>query len=128
MNMFGVSGNQADVPVLENDIYDENLTVCYSFLSGDEADYSGMAKCYRSQLIKRGCVKGDKIDTGDIPLYLDVLGGVETKKHVMGVPYTGISAMTTYEEAEKDLRGVLRRGYHKDPYELRRLVQRRHLS
>ena len=102
LNMFGVSGNQADVPVLENDIYDENLTVCYSFLSGDEADYSGMAKCYRSQLIKEGVLK-ETNDTGDIPLYLDVLGGVETKKHVMGVPYTGISAMTTYEEAEKIL-------------------------
>lgn len=102
LNMFGVSGNQADVPVLENDIYDENLTVCYSFLSGDEADYSGMAKCYRSQPIKEGVLK-ETNDTGDIPLYLDVLGGVETKKHVMGVPYTGISAMTTYEEAEKIL-------------------------
>lgn len=62
----------------ENDIYDENLTVCYSFLSGDEADYSGMAKCYRSQLIKEGVLK-ETNDTGDIPLYLDVLGGVETK-------------------------------------------------
>ena len=61
-----------------------------------------MAKCYRSQLIKEGVLK-ETNDTGDIPLYLDVLGGVETKKHVMGVPYTGISAMTTYEEAEKIL-------------------------
>ena len=55
LNMFGVSGNQADVPVLENDIYDENLTVCYSFLSGDEADYSGMAKCYAASSSKRVC-------------------------------------------------------------------------
>ena len=38
-----------------------------------------MAKCYRSQLIKEGVLK-ETNDTGDIPLYLDVLGGVETKK------------------------------------------------
>ena len=96
LNMFGVSGNKADVPSVENNLYDENLTVQYSFLSGEDADYSGMANCYRAQLIKEGVLKNTA--AGDIPFYVDILGGVEIQKAVMGVPYDGIVAMTTYEQ------------------------------
>ncbi len=94
--MFGVSGNKADVPSVERELYDENLTVVYSFLSGEEADYSGMAQCYREQLKAEGTL--GSTEAGDIPFYVDILGGVEIQKAVMGVPYDGIVAMTTYEQ------------------------------
>ena len=96
LNMFGVSGNKADVPSVERELYDENLTVVYSFLSGEEADYSGMAQCYREQLKAEGTL--GSTEAGDIPFYVDILGGVEIQKAVMGVPYDGIVAMTTYEQ------------------------------
>lgn len=96
LNMFGVSGNKADVPSVERELYDENLTVVYSFLSGEKADYSGMAQCYREQLKAEGTL--GSTETGDIPFYVDILGGVEIQKAVMGVPYDGIVAMTTYEQ------------------------------
>lgn len=98
LNMFGVSGNKADVPSVERELYDENLTVVYSFLGGERADYSGMAQCYREQLRAEGAL--GSAEAGDIPLYVDILGGVEIQKAVMGVPYDGIVAMTTYEQTE----------------------------
>lgn len=98
LNMFGIAGNRSDVPSVEKDLYDENLTVVYSFLSGEDADYSGMAGCYRSQLAAEG--KLGSTQKGDIPFYLDILGGVEIQKAVMGVPYDGIVPMTTYQQSE----------------------------
>ena len=102
LNMFGVSGNQADVPVVENDIYDERLSVTYTFLDGGDADYSGMANAYRSQLIAEGTLTKQTAG-GQTPFYLDILGGVEIQKHVMGVPYTGVYPMTTYDQADEIL-------------------------
>lgn len=99
LNMFGISGNKADVPSVENNLYDENLTVVYSFLSGGDADYSGMANRYRAQLMAEGALAGTgSTAAGDIPFYVDILGGVEIQKAFMGVPYDGIVAMTTYEQ------------------------------
>ncbi len=102
LNMFGVSGNQSDVPVVEDELYDEKLSVTYTFLDGDDADYSGMANAYRSQLIAEGTLTKQAAG-GTTPFYLDILGGVEIQKHVMGVPYTGIYPMTTYEQADQIL-------------------------
>ena len=47
---------------------------------------------------------------GDIPFYLDILGGVETQEHFIGVPYRGTFAMTTYEEANEILDQIDRFG------------------
>lgn len=108
LNMFGVSGNKADVPSVERELYDENLTVVYSFLNGEEADYSGMAKCYREQLKAEGVL--GNTEAGDIPFYVDILGGVEIQKALMGVPYDGIVAMTTYEQTESLLDMIYQAG------------------
>lgn len=97
LNMFGVSGNKSDTPMLEKKMYDVDLTVEYGFMDKEEADYSGMAKYYREQLEEEGILKAS---TGEgLPFYLDMIGGVEIQKHAMGVPYDGICAMTTYDEA-----------------------------
>lgn len=103
LNMFGVTGTQADVPTVEDGIYGDTLAVTYTFLSGGDADYSGMANAYRGQLIAEGVLREGGTGGGDIPLYLDILGGVETKKHILGVPYRGVSVMTTYGQANEIL-------------------------
>ena len=35
----------------------------------------------------------------DLPFYVDVLGAVDKRKSFLGVPYKGIMAMTTVEQA-----------------------------
>lgn len=99
MNMFGATGNFADTPMLEKDFYRERLEVEYVMLSGEEADYSGMANYYRERLVSDG--KLNTAETEALPFYLDILGGVEMKKHFLGVPYEGLFAMTTFDEAGK---------------------------
>lgn len=100
LNMFGVTGTQADTPVLEKNIYDVNLTVSYALLSGDQANYSGMANYYRDKLVKEEVLENNTA-TNSLPFYLDILGGVEAHEHIVGIPKRKITAMTTFDDAGK---------------------------
>lgn len=100
LNMFGVQGSKSDIPVVEKSLYKIDLSVSYSFLTKDDASYSGMARTYRKQLTDEGILK-ETNQSESVPLYLDIIGGVEQKKHIMGIPYEGVCAMTTYDEASE---------------------------
>ncbi len=100
LDMFGISNTQSDTPVVEKNYYDVNLSVDYAFLPKEEASYSGMANYYREVLKEQGILK-DKDTKEDIPLYLDIIGGVEMTKHILGVPHKEVYPMTTFDEAGK---------------------------
>lgn len=98
LSMFGTTGSQADLPLVEENIYKEQLQLQFMPLSGDDANYAGMATCYRNYLIDKG-VLGDKLDNKQLPFFLDILGGVNVPKNVFGVTVDAVVPMTTYEEA-----------------------------
>lgn len=100
VGMFGVDGVSADMPVLEKDMYDVDLAVTYTFLTKEEASYSGMASNYRNELIERGELT-KKTKASDLPFYLDLVGGVKLQQSFAGVPYLSAYPMTTFEEAEE---------------------------
>ena len=87
-----------DVYVLEPDLYDCNLTVKYTLLTEENKGYSGIANAYREKLIAEGRLEGTA-DSGDIPFYYDIIGGVKETSHILGVQYLSNFAMTTFEEA-----------------------------
>ncbi|WP_274361293.1 DUF5696 domain-containing protein [Paenibacillus thermotolerans] len=87
-----------EIQLLTDNRYEGNLQVRYSFLSGKEASYSGMAKHYREALEKQGKLKPLESE-GDMPFFLSVLGAVDKRKTFLGVPYNGMIAMTSFEDA-----------------------------
>lgn len=87
-----------EIQLLTDARYTGDLQIRYRFLSGSDASYSGMAKLYRGQLEAAGKI-APIAEEGDIPFYVDVLGAVDKRKSFLGVPYKGIVAMTTIEEA-----------------------------
>ncbi len=93
--MFG-AGETADLPIVEDDLYAETLTVRYTFLN--EPGYSGVANAYRSRLLADG-VLTDMADGGATPFYYDVIGGVKETTHTLGVKHLQIEAMTTFNQA-----------------------------
>ncbi len=96
--MFGSSGNNSDMSVVEDELYKVNIQVHYSFLNEEYSGYSGMANYYREKLMeKEELVK--KEDSGDIPFYMDVIGGVKATETFMGVKYMKTVAMTSFEQA-----------------------------
>lgn len=106
VSMFGVEGVAADLPTLEKDKYNLDLSVTYSFLPKEEASYSGMANYYRNELIARGEL-AQKEEESELPFYLDVVGGVKMQQSFLGVPYLSVYPMTTFDEAGTIIDGFL---------------------
>ena len=74
-----------------------NPILTYTFLTGEKADYSGMAARYRSHLLAKGLLaEGGKEDISDIPLLLGVVGS-EVKE---GFLQNGLATLTTAKQAE----------------------------
>lgn len=101
VDLHTVSGNNI-VMAYQKQMYEGNLKVRYSFLSNDDANYMGMAKCYREYLIERDLLSRLESE-GDIPFYIELLGAIDKIKPIMGIPMRGIEPLTTYEQAEKIL-------------------------
>ena len=98
LSMFGATGSQADLPLVEEKIYAEDLQIAYVPLSGEDANYSGMANYYREYLIEKG-VLGEKLANKELPFFVDILGGANVPQNILGVTVDKVVAMTTYEEA-----------------------------
>ncbi|MDE7327148.1 MAG: hypothetical protein K2N63_12890, partial [Lachnospiraceae bacterium] len=97
--MFGTTGNAADLPIVEPEIYGTDIIVRYSFLENGKADYSGMANYYRAKLVSDGILQR-LAKASDIPFYMDLIGGVKVDANVLGISYLDVFPMTTYKEAE----------------------------
>lgn len=93
-----ISG-KSDVTVrtYEKALPKEHLTQRYMFVDSDK--YTDMAAAYRDYLIRRYPSLADKSDE-DISVILDIVGGVDNKDHILGVPVTKDLALTRFDEAE----------------------------
>lgn len=96
--MFGSTGNEAELPIVEKNFYDANLTVRYTMLPEEQQGYAGAANYYRERLAAEGILTA-KEQGGDIKFYYDVLGGVMITKFFLGAQYEGLYPMTTFEQA-----------------------------
>lgn len=76
---------------------DAVYSVSYYPLSGENADYSGMAKFYREYLIRNNEISSNADEQK--AYCLNIIGGAHTKKFLLGVPYDSVAALTTCEEA-----------------------------
>jgi len=128
--MFGATGNEAELPIVEQFITDVNLTVRYSFLTPDYEGYSGMARYVRERLIQAGKLAPARGgEAADIPFYMDLVGSVAGSKFFLGISYAGQNIMTSFADAAEivdDLRdngishqvvnyqGWFNRGYYHD--------------
>ncbi len=74
------------------------ISVTYCPLSGENANYSGMANLYRDYLTKN-C--GLKESSKDIPLNVRMLGGTLMTKSFVGIPYKTVLPTTTLADAKK---------------------------
>ncbi|MDR2752197.1 MAG: DUF5696 domain-containing protein, partial [Clostridiales bacterium] len=95
LSMFGITGNEAEMPVMEKDLYNSDIQVRYFFL--DEPGYNPMAKRLRDELIEDGVLEAK--NPGEIPLYIDLISGVEADRFVLGIKYQETLPMTTFKEA-----------------------------
>lgn len=90
---------EPEVKVFDKKISTSPLTVSYFTLSGEEADYNGMAEIYRNYLINNG----ELTENGntDVAVSIDILGGLEEKKFTFGIPHTALKSLTTIKQAQE---------------------------
>lgn len=69
------------------------LSVLFHPLNGENANYSGMAKYYRSLIGKK--------QSDDVLTSVRMVGGISVSKSFLGIPYTGEYPLTTISDAEK---------------------------
>lgn len=108
--MFGSTGNEAELPIVETNFYDANLKVRYTMLTDENAGYAGAANYYRERLVEEGVLTAESETADDIKFYYDVLGGVTMTKFFLGVQYDGLYAMTTFDEAADISRDLAAKG------------------
>lgn len=77
-------------------VVSEKLSVSYYPLSGEEADYVGIANRYRKYLTEKYQLKRNENDTA---LSVKLIGGTHISSQVLGVPYEKLLVTTSLEEA-----------------------------
>ena len=84
--------------------YDGSIELCYRFLSGDNATYSGMSVACREQLIRDGVLSTGTVETdGDLPMVLSVLATANTEP-------SKLSVLTTFEQLQDMLTHLKSKG------------------
>ncbi len=74
------------------------ITVSYHILSGDDADYTGMANYYSEWLVKN---RGMSDSAENRLLYAQLVGGFQSDELFLGIPYKKTKSLTTYEQASE---------------------------
>ena len=77
---------------------DKTFAVGFYPLTGDKANYSGMAETYRNYLKKTGQLSETARE--ESPVNLTFIGGVMVDQSFLGVPYKDLFAATTLDDAQ----------------------------
>lgn len=88
------------VQIMQQERNNEDLSIRYGFLYGEEANYAGIAKSYQQYLVNASVLKQEKGGT-DLPFYVDIVGDIPKQKSILGVPYEAMEPLTTFSEAEQ---------------------------
>ena len=97
----GRSAKSGSVRQLSTKSKEVSVISCYP-LEGENADYNGMANCYRDYLTKKGYMEKSQIEK--TPYSVTIMGGVMTTSSIMGIPVQTLKTLTTVNEA-KDIIG-----------------------
>ncbi len=91
-------GPIGSVVVYQKRIYQGDIQIRFKFLTGENADYVGMAKSYRDYLIQNGSLSRPQADE-DLPLYVSMVGSILRNEPVVGIPREVVRSLTTFDQA-----------------------------
>jgi hypothetical protein len=99
LNMSAIPGTTtSDLTIVQRFPYTGDISVMYHFIAGENPGVGEMAKAYRDFLVEEGALTPLE-NNRDRSLFLDVIGGVDVQRHILGTPFVGIETMTTAQEA-----------------------------
>lgn len=87
-----MTNEEKDRIYISGESYSGEIRLCYRFVSGNSADYSGMAIACREHLIRTGVLSADTVEeTGDLPFVLSTVGEAVS-------PLGKVRTLTSYEQ------------------------------
>ena len=109
------------VPIYDKELSPEDISMSYTFLSNDDANYVGMAKQYQQDLVNDGILTKNA-NSGSTNVHVDVFGG-ETEKGILFDSYVKMTTTDQLLEINEQLTDVLDnkfkytlRGYYRNGY------------
>lgn len=94
---------------VSTDYYSNDIKVRYCFLTGEDANYSGMAQSYKNYLLKKGDLTL-KESEDKAPFFVELLGEVDKKSYFLGIPYEGTQTLTNFKQAKDILLDLNEKG------------------
>ena len=92
-------GSRQQIFVYDENAYHKDMSVTFHLLTGEDADYMGMAQCYRSWLLAHGMEENEAANR--LTLGIETLGTSLYPATFMGVEYDGDAAYTTYLQSRE---------------------------
>lgn len=93
-----------DLSRISDERVNADLAIDFYPLSGDNADYNGMAKLYRKYL---QVSNKSRDNTAKAPAYsLNILGGVTYKSASWGIPHNELYTLTTFKDVRSIITGL----------------------
>ena len=92
------SFEQAAWEMYDKNGYDGKIQIAYYFLTGEDANYVGMAKTYRSYLLKNQIISEVKVEK-NLPFIMETIGSVKIPVKKLGVPMIRNVAVTSFDDA-----------------------------
>lgn len=84
--------------LFQEEAFDKPLRLRYFFLTEENADYVGMARCYQEYLMESGILQ--KAEALSPALHLELLGSTSYSDTFMGIAIEKEQTLTTYEQAQ----------------------------
>ncbi len=92
----GTSATGGMVQRVDKNLIPEDKEIRYFFLTGEDADYSGMANAYRNYLLDNGLLKDAIKDGDELPLALRLLMGTSKE----GMIFDEYIPMTSFDQVQ----------------------------
>lgn len=110
ITLYGVDSTRDDrlVDAYAVKPYTGDITVRYTFLTGEQANYGEMAKHYRSYLVENYGLEKIAANS-EVPLNIELLGGFHDQEALLGAPREIVRPLTTYENALEIIEDLLQR-------------------
>lgn len=106
---LGSGYNQYGIDLWTEDIVDTDFTVSYTFLTGEESNYVGIANVYKNYLEDQ--FNFTRTDTSNETLLtLELVGAYQKEEFFVGVPYQSINSLTSFSQAEEITQALIDRG------------------
>lgn len=93
------------IPVYQARMYQGDFVIRYAFLTGDDANYVGMANYYRDYLINKyqlACINNQE----NIPFYLELVGAIDKREPVLGIARDVIHPLTNLEQTREIIQNL----------------------